>query len=233
MSEQLEQWQEKIDSLSLRERVLVLLVSAAAIVMLLQVMLIDPVVKQRTAIKQQLHQLSEDVRRQSNEKVLLDAQLAAGINRESIKRHRQLLAMREKLDKRIEESVVAMIPPKLMPRVLEDILLQDDNLKLLSLEDRPAVSLIEQSSDKQSQSDDNKADQASNADSKKQALYKHAFVLQLQGTYPATIAYFEKLSTLPWRFYWDGLLYQVTEYPYATITLEVHTVSMSEEWLGV
>ena len=47
------------------------------------------------------------------------------------------------------------------------------------------------------------------------------------------IAYFDSLGKLPWQFYWDDLQYEVDQYPNAIITLEVHTISMSEELLGV
>jgi MSHA biogenesis protein MshJ len=65
------------------------------------------------------------------------------------------------------------------------------------------------------------------------ALYSHGFVMQLKGDYKSTIKYFERLSALPWRFHWDELRYEVGDYPSAIITLEVHTVSMAEEWIGV
>ena len=44
---------------------------------------------------------------------------------------------------------------------------------------------------------------------------------------------FDRLALLPWKFYWDELSYQVDEYPNATVSLRVRTVSMSEEWIGV
>jgi MSHA biogenesis protein MshJ len=231
MNTQLEQWQEKINQLSLRERVLVLLVTVGVVVMLLQLLLIDPLLNTRSKVQRQIDEVTRTMARQTNEKTVLDAQLAIGFNRDNINRRDQLLTQRERLDEQIEKTVIAMIPPKLMPQVLEDLLAQDEELKLLSLEDRPAVPILEQN-DEQNDSTQKKTDKEP-ARGDKQALYKHAFVLRLQGTYPAVIAYFEKLAKLPWRFHWDDLLYQVEQYPKATITLEVYTVSMSEEWLGV
>ncbi|MBL4827212.1 MAG: hypothetical protein JKY66_05790 [Spongiibacteraceae bacterium] len=232
MKAQLAQWAEKLNQMSLRERILVLLVSSAVLIMALQFLLVDPLLKDRHTIKQTISQLSGNIQQQQNALTIVKAQLVAGINRDLIKRRDQLTQERLRLDKRIENSVLAMIPPKLMLQVLEDILSQNNDLTLLSLDDRPVVSILEQQSDATKPSH-KKRKTPLLTKNKKQGLYKHTFVLRLQGSYPATIAYFEKLSALPWRFYWDDLLYQVTQYPQATITLEIHTVSMSEEWLGV
>jgi MSHA biogenesis protein MshJ len=57
--------------------------------------------------------------------------------------------------------------------------------------------------------------------------------LRLSGDYHAVIRYFETLQTLPWRFQWNRMHYEVQSYPKAVVTLQVHTLSMSKEWIGV
>jgi MSHA biogenesis protein MshJ len=111
-----------------------------------------------------------------------------------------------------------------MTDVLENVLLQDGELTLLSLENLPVEAIVSRAPA------DPGTESANGGDD---GLYKHSFVLTLTGNYPATVRYFEALAELPWQFHWDGLRYQVQTYPEAIITLQVHTVSMSRDWIGV
>ena len=227
MKDELLKLQEKIDGMSQRERVLILLVGIFVVVMLMQTLLLDPVLKERGVTKKQITQTRQQIADLNNEQQVLNAQLTAGVTRHELKRRDQMRQEVHALNKKIETSVVAMIPPHLMPEVLENILGQNKKLTLLSLENKPVVSVLEQMTESESNKN------TENNTDKGQALYKHAFVIKLRGNYMSAIDYFKTLEQLPWRFYWDELHYQVDSYPNAVISLEVHTVSMSEEWIGV
>lgn len=211
--------QSKIDALSQRERIIILLTALVAVVMIFQFLLIDSLTAEEKQITAQLRTVKSNMNDQRASRDILQAQLTAGVNRKKLQRKEQLQQKLTMLDEKIETSVVAMIPPKLMPEVLERVLAETSGLKLVSLENKPVVSVISQ--------------QEAIEGTDQQALYNHGFILTLSGNYRAAIRYFDSLSELPWRFYWDDLYYEVNDYPNATITLEVHTVSMSEEWLGV
>ncbi len=226
MNERLAQLQIKIDSLNQRERILVLVTAIVVVVMVLQMALLDPVMSKRKKLSNSINSINAEMQQQLNEKTILEARLTAGINRDKIKRRDQLKSQRDQLNQKIEKSLVAMIPPRLMPEVLESVLSETQGLKLLSIENKPVVAVVTQNPSAEGAKD------AVSAGSK-QALYNHGFVLRLKGNYMDAITYFEKLSNLPWRFQWDDMHYKVDQYPNAIITLEVHTVSMAEEWIGV
>lgn len=222
MKEEFAQLQQKIDSLNQREQLLVFFVVAAIVVMLFQLLLIDPVNANRKAVNAKIKILSDQKLQQENELQIINAQLTAGVNRNKIKQKNALQLELSELKNNIEQSVVAMIPPQLMSEVLEQLLSKTDGLKLISLENMPVKAVIEQQ------------DLGENTDQQvAQALYNHGFILRLSGSYMSAIKYFDSLAELPWRFYWDDMKYQVDSYPNAIITLKVHTVSMSEEWIGV
>jgi MSHA biogenesis protein MshJ len=234
MKEQFLQWQQKVDQLNQRERILIFAVAAAVVVFVLQALLIDPLLQEQALKAREAKSLQSEAQSLGNEIIILTAELEAGVNRGKQKRREQLLIQRTTLDQRIEESVVAMIPPQMMTEVLEQVLAQDGGLKLLALENLPVASIIEQDADNPTQgSSTSQVESVDVIEEDKQGLYKHRFVLTLRGNYLATVRYFEKLNELPWRFHWDSLNYEVTDYPNATITLQVHTVSRSEDWIGV
>lgn len=225
MNKNLQQWAKKIDALNQRERVLIFLIAVVVLVWLLLTLLLDPMLSEQKRMSAQLQQLQSQAAQLSNEQIILAAELSSGVHRQAEQRRQQLQQELERINQNIESSIVALIPPRLMAEVLESVLVENRQLKLLALENKPVVKLLAQ------QDANSKAEKNSNESA--QALYKHAFVLTLQGNYAATISYFEKLAALPWRFHWDDLRYEVDNYPNAVITLEVHTVSLSEDWIGV
>lgn len=211
--------QSKIDAMTQRERIIILLVVLVVVVMGFQLLLIDSVALEEKQISSQLRSVQNSTNEKRASRDILQAQLTAGVNRKKLQHIDKLQKKLELLDQEIETSIVAMIPPKLMPEVLEKVLSETSGLKLIRLENKPVVSVISQ--------------QEAIEGADRQALYNHGFILTLSGNYMAAIRYFDSLLALPWRFHWDDLHYEVSEYPNATITLEVHTVSMSEVWLGV
>lgn len=213
-------WQQKIDALNQRERILLFLVVLVVFYSLLQWLLLDPVLDERRVLQRQLTQLNSQIIQLSGDQQVLQAQLASDVNRDKKQQRDRLASDLSALDRKIENSVVAMIPPQKMAQVLESVLTQDQSMKLLAVENRPVKPVIE-------------LDEKDRQQQHGAGLYQHSFVITLQGSYLSTIDYFNKLAALPWRFYWDNLTYEVDQYPSATITLEVHTVSLSEEWIGV
>ncbi|MCK4609120.1 MAG: hypothetical protein KAT71_06540 [Gammaproteobacteria bacterium] len=63
-------------------------------------------------------------------------------------------------------------------------------------------------------------------------LYEHGVVIKFRGSFFAVLRYLEDLEDLPWQLFWDKLEYQVTKYPVAEVTLQVHTLSMHKGWLN-
>ena len=45
--------------------------------------------------------------------------------------------------------------------------------------------------------------------------------------------YLEDVERLPWHIYWSRLELSTDEYPVNDIVIEVATLSLDEEWIGV
>jgi MSHA biogenesis protein MshJ len=100
------------------------------------------------------------------------------------------------------------VPPALMANALSDLLKQNNQLTLIKLETLPVKP-------------------------QPPLIYQHGLELHFSGTYADTLAYLTALETMPWNFVWDGINYQVKDYPIAEITLRVHTLSLEKSWLDV
>lgn len=120
----------------------------------------------------------------------------------------------QKLKQQLDIGDKKFVPAGLMAEVLRDMLKQNTGLKLIRLETLPVTTLSE-SSQQQSW------------------VYRHGLSITLSGNYFNTLNYLKSLESLPWRFNWDSIDYQVIEYPAAKTTLNVYTLSFEENWLGL
>jgi MSHA biogenesis protein MshJ len=117
-----------------------------------------------------------------------------------------------------------LVDPAQMRFVLEDLLRGQAGLELISVSNLPGRPLIEETT----------ADAAAPAHAGKgPTLYRHGLVLVLEGSYLDCLKYLESVERLPWQIYWGGLGLQTEEHPRSRITIELHTLSLEEEWIGV
>jgi MSHA biogenesis protein MshJ len=63
--------------------------------------------------------------------------------------------------------------------------------------------------------------------------YVHPVELVVEGNYLDVLAYLHALENLPWRFYWKILELQTTHYPTNRVRIELSTLSMDKDWIGV
>ncbi len=120
----------------------------------------------------------------------------------------------QRLKQQLDIGDKKFVPAALMTEVLRDMLKQNTGLKLVKLETL-AVTTLSEPGQQQSW------------------VYRHGLSITLNGNYFNTLNYLKSLETLPWRFNWDAIEYQVIEYPIAETTLNVYTLSFEENWLDL
>ena len=118
------------------------------------------------------------------------------------------------IEQRIASLTDALVSPQQMVVVLEQMLTQDSRLKITGLVTLPREEILLGEDEPQAR------------------LYKHRLRITLSASYPALLAYLQRLDTLKWRLYWQLLDYQVEQYPRGEVTLEVYTLSSREDVLG-
>ena len=64
-------------------------------------------------------------------------------------------------------------------------------------------------------------------------LYRHGFVLELEGRYLDCLAYLTEVERLPWQIYWHSLRLDSQNPPSNRIVIELYTLSLEEDWIGV
>ncbi len=128
---------------------------------------------------------------------------------------RQLNAQIAEIDARIRGAVSRLVPPESAVEVLEELLTHDDRLSLVALTSQEPRRLGPEQTRGTS------------------TLYQHGLTLEIQGDFASTVDYLRRIEESEWQLLWDRFEYRVESHPEAHITIELHTLSEREEWVGV
>ncbi len=222
-----EKWQQlrdKTADLSLRERGIL----AGTLVVLLLVIwaqfVFTPYEKKQAALSQDLQRFNEQIANDSERLVVLTAMLANDPNAPLREEQARLRREMTELKQEIETRLSSLIAPEEMANVLRRVLSDYKGLELVSARNLPVEPLDIKQALGATQSPGASADQA--------VIFAHGFEMVLSGGYFQTLAFLQKLESTQ-GFYWRLLDYQVKGYPKAVVTLQISTLSLDEDWIGV
>jgi MSHA biogenesis protein MshJ len=208
----------RFNGLSLRERVFLAAALMVVIGAVWQALLMGPLEARETRASKKLTNLQE---RLTNLDESMDA-TARGLNDGMPDRLQRLKVLKAKLAE-TEDSVRVftsdLVDPEQMRFVLEDLISQQQGLSVVSVSNLPAESLFEE----EAESDSDQGPE----------LYRHGVLLVLEGPYLEALTYLQDIEALPWRFFWSQVDIQVDEYPRTRILIQLNTLSLDEEWIGV
>ncbi|GAB3544548.1 hypothetical protein GCM10027343_19850 [Noviherbaspirillum agri] len=226
-------WQRisaKIDALTLRERVIIFGMAALIVIVLVNVAILDP----QTAKQKQL---SESIKQDQAKIAALHAEMQQMARAQSIDpdqdnktRLQQLQQQAQQIRSKVEGMQSGFISPEKMSLLLEDILRQNAQLRLLSLKKLPPSRLNEPAMAAKSTA---AATAGSAAQDGLVAVYRHGVEIVVEGGYLDLLSYLSQLEAMPWQLFWGGTKLEVTEYPKATLTLTLFTLSLDKQWLNI
>lgn len=220
MQARLVEYAEKFDALQPRERLLLAVMSLVVIVVLANAVLIEPALQQQ-------QNLQREIKTQNDNLLLATAQLEAlrvaqqqDPNQSLRARLQQLQQQDKQLQSEIAELQRGVVQPAQMPKLLETILKQQSGLELMALKTLP----VEPVGDTPAAASATKTAQA--------AIYRHAVVIEVRGSYFDLQRYLQALEASPWQFFWQRLEVQTEDYPQVRMKLLVQTFSFDHAWLS-
>lgn len=227
-----QKWSLKIDALSLRERVIVFAVAVLILIVLINTLLLDPQYAKQTKLSQQIRQQQSqiaDIQNQIQQRVKAQADDPNRMMQE----HLQVLNQRaSQMNGALSDMQKGLVPPEKMADLLESVLKKNNKLLLVSLKTLPVKSLNEpidailpNTAGMVKTGDD----QAGSVE----AVFKHAVELKVQGSYMDMLNYMQSLERMPWQIFWGSAQLNVDEYPRATLTLTLFTLSLDKKWLNL
>ncbi|NNF15768.1 MAG: hypothetical protein HKN70_03420 [Gammaproteobacteria bacterium] len=203
----------RIDSMSLRERVLVFASALFALTLVWFEFAMAPAldkgqatIKSIESARERIQRVDATIRAQANALQLdISSPLSAQLD--------QARQRAREVDALISAREMEILDPATMAQVLEDMLANQRGLRLLRARNLDAERLLESDNDA--------------------PLYRHTLRLELEGPYLAVLDYLEELEALPWRIYWQGIEIDAKDYPRNRVRIEISTLSFVEDWIGV
>jgi MSHA biogenesis protein MshJ len=237
----------KLDALSQRERAILFIAIGAVLLFLGHAVMWEPQLKQKKmlAIKHQqnLAQVSTMQVDIAQRTAALGFDPDAEMKQRITEARNRLQAMDEDMFG-LQENLVR---PEKMDVLLETILKRNKRLQLLSLRSLPVVDLMELSKiegmiapSQTNQSAPTSIAATTALDSlamaaaiDERSIYKHEVELVLQGNYLDMLSYMRELEAMPERVYWSKSSLKVIEYPKASLSLHLFTLSLEKKWLNL
>jgi MSHA biogenesis protein MshJ len=234
--QQLKNIAEKINNLSLRERGAVFIGVIAVIFWSWDTFLMTPLeLEQKNALA--------NINKKNAERMVLVTQVQNSMGQEQVdpdaENLEKLKLLRSRLinvQAELESSTDNLVSPKDMPKILETVLHKTGGLTLINLRSLGVTPLVaktetdsEETNAKESVEKNGSKLNAENIDN----AYKHGLRIEFKGDYLTTLDYLKQLEELEWGFFWDGFDLNVVEYPDANASIEIFTLSLQEEWIGV
>lgn len=212
----------RFDAMTLRERAMIGSAALGALLMLWNLLLMHPLTAKQVALQAELDQISTDMATSAEAmQAALEPGNAARAQLQSAQT--QLTAV----DQALETAAAGMIAPERMAAVVQDVLRQQHAITLVSLRNRPVMSLMN------SHALDSESAAGEDAKPVMTSPYVHRLQLVVEGSYPDIVDYLHTLETLPWRLYWNRLDLETTHYPTNRVQIELSTLSLDATWLGV
>ncbi len=231
MRERIAKVMERVDRLTLRERLFLFAAGLFVIGGVWQAALAGPLEARERLANEKVNALQD--RLQELDAAVNAAALSVGEGMgDQVERVTALRANVAARDEEMRAFTNALVDPDEMRAVLEELLKRQDGLTLVSAVNRPARAVLgDEPAPEDQQGSETVTHDASGSDAPK--LYRHSFVLTLRGNYLDCLRYLEAVERLPWHIYWSRLELSTDEYPVNDIVIEVATLSLDEEWIGV
>jgi MSHA biogenesis protein MshJ len=211
----LKRYADRIDSASLRERVLMFAAAALVLVFLADVLALRPLRDTQRRASAEIAQRQTELRTVQSELQRLARTREADPDARDRERLTALRAEATTLAAQLAEEQRRFTSPQRMREVLEEMLERNKRLQLVDLKTLPITDL------------------AAPLGQAGQRIFRHGVELTLTGRYLELHAYLRALEGLSTQLYWAKAEMSVTGYPAVTLKLTVYTVSFDKAWLIV
>ena len=211
----------RVDSATLRERILLFLAVAIVLIAIVDSMFISPVIERERKLhaaiagnQAELDTIENYIRTMVN---------ARGVEPDAPTRekYQELTGQLARIDAQIVQEQERFTSPERMRKVLEETLRATRGVRLVGLKSLPAESIAESAPAVPGAKEEERT-----------RIFRHGLELTVSGSYANLYAYLRNLERLP-RMYWGKAVLAVDEYPSSTLTLTVYTLSLDRIWIQV
>ena len=238
-----QQWQQfalKFDALSVRERIMVFGASAALLIFMVVYLFVNPQLAKRKALIDTIAQRQLAVAAIDAEMAQRMAAHAGDPNLQDRIRLERIRQQVQQMRQALQSTQNGLVAPERIVPMLQQLLKQQASLRLVSLATLPSgamgqgghvASKASASASAAAPAGQSPADaEAAKAPA---VLYRHGVEIVLRGNYLDMVNYMDAVEAMPSHVFWGKLNMQVEQYPNATLSLTLYTLSLDEKWIAL
>lgn len=236
MLAKLKKWAVTFDALSLRERAMIFLAAAAVLIFLFYFWLLTPLLAQYARLGASMTQTQAMIGTTDQEIALTIT--AHSIDPDQAARTRLETVLKESSDltRSLRQMQHGLVAPERMVSLLESLLRQHAQLRLVSLTTLPADTVGQPPPPPVAAAATPGAAVPAAAivpPAPAAVLHRHGVEVVVQGSYSEMVNYMQALQTMPTQVFWGKARLDAGSYPAATLSLTVYTLSMDDKWMAL
>lgn len=209
----------KFHNMSLREQLLILFCGLVVLILLIYTFLLEPLLEHSDKLQQNTVNAEKEIATLEGQVAQLSDKLKTDPNDPVNVRIDVLTGEIHNITKQLDAQTNHLVAANKMAGMLESVLAGSKGLKLIELQSIAPVPIF--------------LEPAPEGEESKAGLYRHGVTLVFEGKYFDIQQYLEKLESLPWKFYWEKFDYVVSDYPRASVALEIYTLSTNKAFIGI
>jgi MSHA biogenesis protein MshJ len=215
LPEPVKRYADRVDAMSLRERVLIFFAVAVVLIAIVDSALLDPILRRQKASSQRIQQQQDEVRAmQAQVQAYAQARSGDGASAKG-QRFEKRKAELAALDREMAEKHRGLVTSERMAKMLSEIVKRNPDIELVSLRTLTATGLA---------STPGSAPGGS-------GIYRHGVEIAVSGSYLKMLNYVSQLERLPAKIFWGNMELQAGAYPQATLKITLYTLSPEKTWL--
>lgn len=207
----LQQAFDRIEALELRERILLLTAAIVVLYLAIDSLGLQPTLKAQQVTEQNMTGMEMKLGALREQANLLNYKTSEDSRQSRLESRDRLTGELAALDESILRQLGALVDPTQAAQVLEQVVSKHQGLKINSLQANSAPL------------DQIDIDQEHTAD-----LNQYQLEIELEGGYINLLRYLQALETLPWKFFWQNVDFQVSEHPRAVTRLQLYTLGAAK-----
>lgn len=235
LRQQFERLTQNVNGRKRSEKILLLGIAAAMLSMLWLELAFDPMRAELSGLRNQISGVERQILAQQTTYNAMLAQSQEDPNRFANDRLQVIAREQAQLDEQINSLAGDLVTPNQMTQILTTVLERQAGLELVYFENEPAVPLragVSNAAEILAETGAVNLDQVSQQEVSGQ-VYEHGLTIEFQGDYFSTLKYLRFLEEITGSFFWDSISFRQLEWPNAQVTLEIHTLSTDQGFIGV
>jgi len=217
MNEQWQKYAERFNSLSIRERLIIVFSTLVVMLFVWWNWIASPLLSESRSLNKQSIGLEREINTMQVTAQSIRQRLVNGVHQTQVQQleiQRQELA---RINALLQEKTLELIDPDEMFTLMQQLVFADSKLKLIGLKRKQVNTVFNQ--DKE--------------DHEQPQIYRHVMHMQFEGSYQNILEYVSSLESLDWKLIWDRISLKSLEYPYIQVDIELSTLSDSQQWVGL